>query len=181
MANLAGFVAEGENLKHTPPNQPSILEQFPAFDFVLSAPLVKEKSREILIGIAAILIFAIFLSYMSLIDYYKGRRDALIQIFIFAGPAIIGAIWLIKKIVNMRSIRSTAYYIQRIEKCKANGWKYAFIVSSDRKWGLVKLSNMKILIPPTYDFMQWKTANEYLIVHSGGRTEIRDINNRLCL
>lgn len=179
MANLIGIEVPDDHISHT--SKPSILDQFPAFDFVLSAPLMKEKSREILIGIAAILIFAILLSCGLLIDYYKGQRDALIPIFMFAGPAIIGAIRLIKKIVNMRSIRSTAYYIQRIKKCEANGWKYAFIVSADRKWGLVKLSNMKILIPPTYDFMQWRTANEYLIVHSGTRTEIRDTDNKLCL
>lgn len=69
-----------------------------------------------------------------------------------------------------------SYYIQSFEKCKEDKYQYSFIISSNRKWGLID-NNLKILIQPQYDSMKWVKKDKLIEVNLGQESFLIDIKN----
>lgn len=153
MPNLIGIVVPDDPYRHTPP-QPSILDQFPEYDFIPAAPLMRRKKRVFLIirqlAFIPAIISGIVAGYWFAAWLLSGSEDQLMN-------CIYGWLSVLPSVLFGCSIDAlTERHISNYR-------------------------NMKIVIPPTYDCIKWKKPNMYITVTSGTRTEIRDTDNKICL
>lgn len=51
------------------------------------------------------------------------------------------------------------------------------IFVKNKRFGLIKLWNYTVFVPPIYDYMEWETRNKYLRVKKEGRAFLIDIYN----
>lgn len=167
------------------PTQESIVELFPEYNFVVTTTRLREQKLR---SSRAALLYACtaiaILSIISLIAIGHWHPDGYIAFNIFVISILLVALSFLtvtRRISKLQYLNSNVYYIQSLDICIKNGYKYAFIISENRKWGLIKIKGQKIVIPPTYDFMEWRKPNELLTACLNNKREIRDINNNLCI
>lgn len=169
------------------PTQESILELYPEYNFVVATTRLKKaeaqlrRTRAYLLSVCTTIAI---LGIIGLIGIGHWHPDGYIAFNVFIFSVLAGRLLfpiITSKISKLKYLNSNVYYIQSLDKCKKDRYKYAFIVSENRKWGLIKIKGQKIVIPPTYDSMEWRRPNELLTVCLNNKREIRDINNNLCI
>lgn len=163
--------------------QKSILELYPEYDFVIAKSLFKNKYKFwnwVTIIIDVILAICITIFSFILIDIYT--NDNYIS---FDGLCVWTSILLFTLVFNI--LRKTyvsrkkdklkqLYYIQDCVK-----GQYKFFINSNRKWGLIRNHDLKIVIPALYDKMVWKNLDKFIIASKNGASIIIDTNNQLCI
>lgn len=166
--------------------QESILELYPEYNFIVATTRLKKAEAQLIRTRACLLSVCTIIAILGIISFIvigHWHPDGYIAFNVFIFSVLAGLLFFritTSQISNLKSY-SNVYYIQSLYFCIKNGYKYAFIVSENRKWGLIKIKGQKIVIPPIYDSMAWRRPNELLTVCLNNKREIRDINNNLCI
>lgn len=180
---MIGFITgdeqidNGHNVK-----QKSIPEMFPEYNFVVSTTIFERKDT-LLKRIRAISVYvcmgsAIF-SIIAFIAIGHWHPDGYIAFNVFVISILLGLLLFFvttTRISKLKKLYSMSYYIQSFEKCKEDKYQYSFIISSNRKWGLID-NNLKILIQPQYDSMKWVKKDKLIEVNLGQESFLIDIKN----
>ncbi len=165
----------------------TVLDSFPEYNFTISNSLFKTKElllRKIRTISVSICTVAAILSIVAFIAIGHWHPDGYIAFNCFVASILLCVVLYVAtthKILEIKKIYSDVYYIQSPEWCKEHNYNYAFIISPDKKWGLIKIINFKIVIPPIFDSLEWKKTNELISVVSSNQKEIRDINNNIVI
>ena len=167
--------------------QKSILELYPAYNFVVTSTffnmkeILLKKYRTISVSICAVLAFVSINAFFAIGHWHPDGYIAFNVFAVFIFVATLSFVLTTRHLSKLKKLYSIAHYIQSFENCEIDKYEYAFIISSNRKWGLIRIRNLQIVIQPTFDFIEWEKPNEFIKVLFNNHREIRDINNHLCI
>lgn len=166
----------------------SILELYSEYDFIVVKTLFKNKYKfwnwtMILLNIPCVLLLCVF-TFLMFDVYISENHIPKTGVLTITGITFCIVIFnLMRKsdINKKRNSLNGLYYVQNPRLPNNKSRKYCFCVNSDRKWGLIKLKDFKIVIPTIYDEMSWREDNKTILAYKTGKAVILDTNNQICI